>query len=463
MSKFFLLLQSVHDKVHDSNMLTNYSEPRIYTGSVDINTWSKLSKEQKKEALSKKWYVYYSFRDPDTGKLKRQTNIKGRANRYKDKKNRYAILSKLREALEIFLSHGFNPYLDNTDLAQYIENKYLKTTSPITADDDATIKESKVKRPSTTSQQTTTSNIEEEQVSHTIEEAIAFGLSYKSRILGANSFVKFKSRINRFKKWLEASDISLANDISTINKKTVLNYLNSVLQTSSPRNRNNTRTDIGSLFQTLVDNDIIPQNFIKEINVLKAVPERNKTYTTTQQEEIFNYLKEQNSVLYLFVLFVSYNFLRPIEVCRLKVKDLDLRDKKIKVRAKNKPVKVKIIPDILLHELPDLSKLNKEDYLFTPTKIGGEWDTEESNKRDFFTKQFKQVKDYFELGKDYGLYSFRHTFITKLYKEMLKTGTPLEVKSRLQLITGHSTLKALEAYLRDIDAELPDDYTKYFE
>lgn len=35
-----------------------------------------------KEVLSKKWYINYSFRDPKTEKLKRQTNIKGDAINY---------------------------------------------------------------------------------------------------------------------------------------------------------------------------------------------------------------------------------------------------------------------------------------------------------------------------------------------------------------------------------------------
>ena len=30
-------------------------------------------------------------------------------------------------------------------------------------------------------------------------------------------------------------------------------------------------------------------------------------------------------------------------------------------------------------------------------------------------------------------------------------------------ITGHSTMTALEKYLRDIDAELPEDYSKMIE
>jgi integrase len=148
----------------------------------------------------------------------------------------------------------------------------------------------------------------------------------------------------------------------------------------------------------------------------------------------------------------------------LKVRDLDIKDKKLYVRAKNKAVKIKIIPEILIKDLPDLSSLNKDEFLFTPSKIGGEWVATENNRRDFFSKRFKTVvKDHFKLGADYGMYSFRHTFITKLYRELRKTYTPFESKSILMNITGHSTMTALELYLRDIDAELPEDYSHLLE
>jgi integrase len=302
--------------------------------------------------------------------------------------------------------------------------------------------------------------VQETPILYPINTSVDLALNTKSKVLSGISYKNFKNRIERFKKWLNDEGYNLKEGISIINKKLVIQYLNTVLQATSPRNRNNTRTDISSLFQTLEDNEIIENNFVKKINVLKSVPERNKTYTTTEQKDIFKYLEKHDAVLYLFVQFISYNFLRPVEVCRLKIGDIDLIDKKIYVRAKNKPVKIKIIPDILIKQLPDLSKLNKIDFLFTPNEIGGEWEAKENNKRNYFTKQFKKVKDHFGLGKDYGLYSFRHTFITKLYKEMAKTATPFEVKSKLKLITGHATMDALELYLRDIDAVLPEDYSK---
>ena len=194
--------------------------------------------------------------------------------------------------------------------------------------------------------------------------------------------------------------------------------------------------------------------------MLKSVPKRNKTYTPKLIDDIDGYVKENDPLLRLYIQFICYNFLRPVEVCRLKVGDLDTSDRKIYVRAKNKPVKIKIIPEILLDELPDLSQMDREHSLFTPDGLGGVWDTAETNKRTYFTSRFKKIKEHFGLGKDYGLYSFRHTYITKLYREMAKTATPLEVKSNLMLITGHTTQTALEKYLRDIDAVLPEDYSE---
>ena len=152
--------------------------------------------------------------------------------------------------------------------------------------------------------------------------------------------------------------------------------------------------------------------------------------------------------------------MRPVEICRLKVGDINLKERTIQFKAKNKPLKTKILPQMLLDELPDLSKMNKEHYLFTPDKIGGEWDTTETNKRGYFTNRFKQnVKDEFNLSREHTLYGFRHTYISKIYKKLRETNSPNKAKSDLMFITGHSTMKALEFYLRSIDAELPEDYS----
>ena len=72
-----------------------------------------------------------------------------------------------------------------------------------------------------------------------------------------------------------------------------------------------------------------------------------------------------------------------------------------------------------------------------------------------------EVNNKLKLASDFTIYSFRHTFITKLYRELRKNQTPFEAKSYLMQITGHQTMDALNKYLRDIDAELPEDYSDY--
>ncbi|MDI1317057.1 site-specific integrase [Flavobacterium sp.] len=470
MSKIFIHLQKVHDLVHDlehnyqinlyKNLLKqkDFSSPKIFTGGVNILLWNQLSEKEKAEALSKNWYVYYSYRDAKTGKLKRMPNIKGNVNKFKTKKERVTYLSAMSIALEFLLEKGFNPNTDINDIEELLNRNELetsktnKTTIAIPKEKIAIVDE-------TIAITDEIIAIPRENIAIppilSIKEAFEFALNLKKNTIRDTSYKNFELRIRKFRKSLDEN-----KPITHITKKVMNDYLNEVLINSSARNRNNTRADFSSLFQVLEDNEIITDNIAKKINVLKSNPERNKTYTSQMQIDIYSYLEKNDQILLLFIKFVSYNFLRPIEVCELKIKDIDLIGKRIYLRTKNKAVKIKIIPEILIDDLPDLSKYNPDSFLFTPTGFGQDWITEPNNKRDYFSKRFKEVvKTHFNLNKDYGMYSFRHTFITKLYREMRKTSSQFETKSKLMLVTGHSTMTALEKYLRDIDAELPEDYS----
>jgi integrase len=411
MSKILKIISKVHGKVHDLRIKKQYSGPYIYTGGVDITQWNKIKKDEREAALKKPWYIYWSFRNPETGKLQRQDNIKGGANEFSTKKERMEVLKYHQKNLSIILSKGFDPYK---------QPKYLSDIM-------------------------------------SVEEAFAFALNLQQKTTAPNSYLRFKSRIKRFEKHLNFQN----RFITSIEKRHVMQYLNEVLEKTSPRNRNNTRTDINTLFQILEDNDIIPLNFVKSIKQLKAPPRRNKTYTSKMVEDLKEYMAKENPSLLLFIEFVSFNFLRPVEVCRLRVGDINLKEKTLVVQAKNQLIKQKIIPQMLIDKLPDLSEFDKSAYLFGANGGPGQWDATEDNRRDNFSKQFKVVKDHFGLGDEYGIYSFRHYEITRLYRTFRKELTPYEVKSRLMLITGHSTMAALEKYLRDLDAEIPDDYSKY--
>ena len=89
----FLLLRTVNATVNVFPMKLNFSEPKIFTGGVDISNWSKLTLSEKRAALGKDWFVYFSFRNPATGKLKKQPFIKAGANKLKTKREVLSHLS----------------------------------------------------------------------------------------------------------------------------------------------------------------------------------------------------------------------------------------------------------------------------------------------------------------------------------------------------------------------------------
>lgn len=419
MGSFFDKLQTEYATAYSTGLSKKFTNPKIYHGGPSFD-------------LSKRWYVYYSFEHPTKkdkgGKplMERQTPIYLKINqKYKTKEDRLHHFKLVKETLHEMLKDGYSPYQENSSLIS---------------------------------------------LDYTAESALDFAYKLKIKELSETSIKDYKSRLSRFKKHLREHGL-LDRSISHIDKKTVLGYLNTVLNSSSPRNRNNTRVVLSSLFSVLENNEIIPRNFINGIKPLNAKPERNKTYNVETIEGLYSFMEQKDPVLLFFVKMVSYNFLRPIEVCRIQMKDINLQQKLLYVRAKNKMVKTKIIPDLMIPEFEKLDFANANNYLITPNGVGP-WDTSETNRRDYFSKRFKKSKEAynkyllkqgstFQLGKDHTVYSFRHTFITKLFRELRKRYSKSETLDRLMLVTGHSTLKALMNYLRDIDAELPQDYSEF--
>ncbi|KAF9659326.1 tyrosine-type recombinase/integrase [Tenacibaculum mesophilum] len=168
--------------------------------------------------------------------------------------------------------------------------------------------------------------------------------------------------------------------------------------------------------------------------------------------------------------FVIYALMRPVEICRLKVKDIDLQNNTI-LFAETKTERANILIIEPLKEVfqkMTLENYNADDFLFTKKEIPGKWEVKkESSKNEFFSRRFKKLKD--DIGKEinlndnHSIYSARHTAAKILFTSFKKQGlTDLQAKHRLMTITRHKSLNGLENYLRDIGASLPDDYTENY-
>ncbi|PIB31426.1 tyrosine-type recombinase/integrase [Maribacter sp. 4G9] len=344
MGYFFNTLQTAYATAYSHGLKKKFTEPKIYHGGEDFD-------------LSKRWYVYYSFEHPtkkdDKGNpvLKRQTSITLKVNQgYKAKKERLFHLQLIRDALHQMLKDGYSPYIEKVD------GKIM---------------------------------------AYTAESALDFALKLKKSLLSETSIRDYRSRLGRFKGYLKEHGL-LQRNILDIDKKVVNGHLNEIQKTSSARNRNNTKVVLGALFSVLEDNEIIPRNFIHNIKKLKTNPKRNKTYSLDIVDGLYDFLKDNDPQLLFFIKMISYNFLRPIEVCRLKVGDINIGQKELQVRAKNKLVKTKIIPDQILDELKKLELSNADHFLVSPEGVGP-WDTTETNRRNYFSKRFKKAKIQYNL------------------------------------------------------------------
>ncbi|MDV6167908.1 tyrosine-type recombinase/integrase [Flavobacterium sp. DG1-102-2] len=403
MPSVYQIMSSLHFSLHDL-------APKKKYGKINLFDWN--------GDLSKSWYVYYSFENPDTGKLTRQNNIHGNINSFESIRGRKQAAKIIIDALKEMLENGFSPYA--------IPEEPVQQDESISA----------VK---------------------TIGQAIDFALKAGKTRYAESTYNDFSSRMKQFKKWLTGKNLH-DTPVQSFTPIPILDYLNEVHERTSARNRNNTRLNISSLYKLLMSNHIVKINIVEDIDNLASKSAKNKSYSSEQEIELLELLDKKDPLLGLFIGFISMNMLRPVEVCRLKIEDINIKDKVLTVRTKTKASKIKIIPEMLLALLPDLKPYNQKDFLFTPTGPG-QWVTNEVNKRNYFGKRFKEIKNALSLGKEYGMYSWRHTYITKIYRELRKDFPPFEAKSRLMLITGHTTMTALDMYLRDIDAELPEDYS----
>ncbi len=374
-----------------------YTKPKIYHGGKNYD-------------LTKRWYVYFSYSHPDTGEMVRQSPIYLKLNqKYKTKTERLKAFKALRNVVERLLKKGYSPYKDIF--------------------------------------------IEEDLVS--IKEALLYALDVKKQVVEPTTYRDYETKLSVFIKYLQSQGVAL-HPIEELTKRTVMDFLNQILRKSSPSTYNGYRRIISSLFTILEQEDIIKTNFIKSIAVLKSKPKKNKAYTSKEVDIILNHIQDKS--LLLLIKFVSYNFLRPIEVCRLQVKDIDLKLKQLSVKTKTKALKTKRIPDIMVSELQKIDLSNPNAYLITAYGVA-ETNASATDRRNLFSKRYLKIKKELGFDNDYTIYSFRHTYITKLYRRLRKDFGKFEVYDKLMPITGHSTIKALEQYLRDIDAELAEDYS----
>jgi len=437
MTKFEELLTNEYVNEYISMAKKQYSEPKIYDAKGD---------------LSKRWYVYFYYRNPETGKMEKQKPIFKGANRFKTKHERMEVLNTYRKALLKLLKDGFSPYDTNEQTqARLDKHQNSKNTTEEIIDSTPTSK------------------------GYTIKRALAFALKQRESDWTKKTAGSMKGHYNRFIDWLKENNL-LLKDISELERShitTFINGLNSKPKKKTdtpkplaPKTKNNFRATLSTLFAVLEEEKIIPQNFISSIKQKKSTPKKNKPFSNKQVETIRKHLDTHDPYLRVFIQFMSYAFLRNKEVCNIRIKDIDLDSKRIfigtKVESQTAIPIIKELEDII--KSMEIEKYNRNHFLITRFGHPAAWNIDADNKSGYFSKRFHtNVREPLSLDMEHSLYSFRHTAAVNIYKSLRDSGMPHDqILFKLMSITRHKSLAGLKNYLRDIGATLPEDYSDIY-
>jgi integrase len=178
--------------------------------------------------------------------------------------------------------------------------------------------------------------VQKEQT-YTTKQAIELALKEKYKVWSNISIKNNTAQINVFIRFLKKHNLYTKN-INEINKRFIILFLNNLgIDKNKPVNattRNTYRKNISSLFAQMVADDIIAINFVESIPKMKENPQKNTPFTKKEVYQIKKYLLEHDPYLYLFIKFVMYGFFRPVEVCRIRIKDINLDRNTISVQSK---------------------------------------------------------------------------------------------------------------------------------
>src|SRR5690606_2220095 len=224
----------VHSKVHFFQKMQKKYSIGFYTGGGNIKDWNSFTKSEKQNKLSKEWYVFWSYRNPETNKLERQEpNIKFGINSHHTKRERLKAMKMIKSELEDLLKAGYSPYDISGAQPEYTS----------------------------------------------IDAAFHKALEIKKIETKETTYKDYVSRVNQFKNYLQKNGVVYIREVT---KKIVATYLN----TYQGKTSNNHKAAISSIFTVLSDQDYIKTNFVKEIRNKPIRKKAIRIYTEKEIEKI---------------------------------------------------------------------------------------------------------------------------------------------------------------------------------
>lgn len=193
-------------------------------------------------------------------------------------------------------------------------------------------------------------------------EGLQLALELKKHESRKKTILDYSSLLNRFiKYWTKLGNKN--SELKDFDKQDALQYLDYVFLTKKvvAVTRNNYLITMKALFYVLVDRGHISKNPFAGIKRLKVAQKKRRVFSSSECSIICNFLKDKDNGLLLAISLCYYCALRPAELRRLRIEDIDIRTGMITLSGestKNKNLARITMPNHLIEFLKEI-RINK--------------------------------------------------------------------------------------------------------
>ena len=208
-------------------------------------------------------------------------------------------------------------------------------------------------------------------------DALDMYVTYTETRVRKRTWYTYRNYAKTIREFLKKKNI-LNLRVQDFNENTANEFFEWLKQSKKLKNRsyNNYRTHIKAIFSFFIERRIIDFNPIKFIKKLEVEQSGITALTQAELKIMKEYMPEENYRLYAVAMLVFYCFMRPQEIVRMRVEQIDLVHQRIYLdgkTTKNKKTQVVVIPDPLLEVLVKLKNLDAPSnyYVFSRKLLPG--------------------------------------------------------------------------------------------
>lgn len=333
--------------------------------------------------LSRKWFVYFTVRNPRTGKMERFRMYDGFAGLSSEERYRHA--QQLIDMYSARLKTGWTPFKDDTE-ALYTDQIEYRSVAEIYG--------------------------QKRQGNNVLRQCISKFIEDNQAGIRGTTLITYRSKLRIFTLWIESQGYG-QNDLSCIDNKVITKFFRYLIDTRkvSGKSIKYYRMMIARAFEYFRKQKLIIINPVYDIPPCNRINDQTPRPIQRSDIEIFKREIYKDPELAWGMKFEFYCGMRPgHEIRELKLKRIDRFAGTIHITgelSKNGKDRIVTIPKQFLDELRELDiwKLPREWYFFGK---GGKPGPVPIDKNKF-ARKFKAIRERLGMPDEYKWYSWKHT------------------------------------------------------